>query len=116
MVSREMKEGRYMKTLSDHEYRMLDKKSKKNFIKEWKCHCNECAKEWHYLEKMEKDIEKQMQGESMIGLGMCCNPCAVLATSHGVTNLKQKLAEIKSCPNCKSQNVSKEARYIEKQV
>lgn len=104
-----------MASLNEEQYTKLSYGEKLQYIKELACVCNECNNKWHYLDSVEKQMKTQIAGNAMVGLGMCCNPCAVTATSNANTQLNQQLAKLKSCPKCGSQNVNKIAKYFKPQ-
>lgn len=101
--------------LSEEEYKDLKWSDKNRYEKEWACLCNECKHKWHYLDSVERQMKTQQFGNAMIGAGMCCNPCAITATSNANTQLRQQQAKLKSCPKCGSSNVTKTAKYFRKQ-
>ncbi len=101
-------------SINEEQYANLKYGSKGNYIKEWVCKCNECGKKWAYLDSVEKEMRRQATGNALMGLGMCCNPCMVLATSNANTQLSKQIKELKQCPECKSSNVKCETRYFKK--
>lgn len=86
-----------------------------NEIKEWECKCNACGHIWHYLDSVEKQMTRQVKNNSLIGLGMCCNPCVALGTSNANTALNKQLADLRACPKCGSSDVTRKARYFKKE-
>lgn len=103
------------KSLSEKEFTNLPKPEQKKYIKEWKCTCNECDETWHYLDDVAKGIDKQIKANA-------CSACGGGGTTEGPAQLNTenkklelKLLVFKSCPKCKSSNVTKEAKYIRKQ-
>ena len=103
-------------SISEDDFNKLDSKSKKNYVKEWSCICNECGGKWHYLDDVAKGIKKQIHANA-------CSACGGGGTSEGPAQLNTenkklelKVLELESCPKCKSSNVTKEARYFRKQI
>ena len=103
------------KTLTEEEYKELRWSEKQQYVKEWGCVCNECKHKWHYLDSVEKQMRSQQTSNALMGLGSCCNPCMVTATANANTQLKQQEAQLKSCPKCGSSNVTRTAKYFQKQ-
>ncbi|VVB83630.1 Uncharacterised protein [uncultured archaeon] len=101
--------------IEEAEFEKLSRSEKKEYIKEWGCICNECRNKWHYLDSIEKEINFQTRNNSLLGLGMCCNPCVALSTSNANTQLSQQKAKLKSCPKCGSSNVTRNAKFFKKQ-
>ncbi|MFH1175010.1 MAG: hypothetical protein V1725_07810 [archaeon] len=93
----------------------LNKEDQRNYVKEWHCGCNECGEKWHYLDKVEKEMNSQIGLNGLLQAGNCCNPCVGTATSNANTQLKKQVHELKQCPKCKSGNVTCQARYFKKQ-
>ena len=103
------------KSITEEEYKQLSWKEKFNYVKEWKCKCNECGKHWNYLDKAEKEMRNQIGLNACLQVGYCCNPCMGIATSNANTQLSKQVKELKQCLQCKSSNVKCEARYFLKQ-
>ena len=80
---------------------------------EWKCKCNSCGHVWHYLDKVEKTMKKQVGYNTCTSLAIC-NPCVTMAASNANTNLMKQMNDLKSCPKCGSSNVTKEAIFFDK--
>ena len=103
------------KALNEEQFRKLRWMEKQQYMKEWACTCNVCKHKWHYLASVEKQMKNQQVGNALIGLGFCCNPCAVTATSNANTQLEQQKAKLKSCPKCGSSHVTRTAKYFPKE-
>jgi hypothetical protein len=56
-----------------------------------------------------------MSANAFTQLGNCCNPCVAAPLANANTQLNKQIADLKSCPDCKSSDVKKEARYFKKQ-
>ncbi len=105
---------KFDKSITNEQYEKLILSDKQKYIKEWVCKCNECGKKWAYLDSVEKEMKRQLAGNALVGLGMCCNPCVTVATSNANTQLSKQVKELKQCPKCKSSNVRCEAKYFKK--
>ena len=105
-----------MKSLDKYEFENLRKNgvSSHEYVKEWKLICNECGKKWFYLDKIEKDIAKETTANSLMVLSSCGGGATGAHLNSKSQDLQNKLNELKSCPNCKSSNVSKEEKYYKK--
>jgi len=102
------------KSVNEEQFQKLNKGDKNKYVKEWSCECGECGKKWAYLDSVEKEMKRQVTGNALMGLGMCCNPCVTLSTSNANTQLSKQMKELKQCPECKSSNAQCKARYFSK--
>lgn len=102
-------------SISEEKYKNLDKLESKSYVKEWSCTCNECKHKWHYLDDVERQIKTQELSNAFMGMGFCCNPCALSAASNANTQLKQQRTKLSSCPECGSSNVTKIQKFFKKQ-
>lgn len=102
-------------SLNEKEFKELNFGEKLNYVKEWKCVCQECNKKWHYLNSIEKKMESQQLTNSCLQVSFCCNPCVGTATSNANNQLEQQRSKLTSCPECGSSNVKKEAKYHKKE-
>lgn len=103
------------KSINEEQYKELTWRERLNYVKEFKCRCNECGKTWNYLANAEKEMKTQMLGNACVHAGNCCNPCIALGASNANTQLSKQIKELKQCPKCRSSNVVYEARYFPKQ-
>ena len=101
--------------IEETEFKKLSWSERNKYVKEWVCVCNECKNKWHYLDSVEKEINSQSCNNALIGTGMCCNPCIATATSNANTQLSQQKAKLKSCPNCGTSNITRNAKFFKKQ-
>ena len=101
--------------LTEEEYKNISRSKKNSYIKEWVCICNECEHKWHYLDSVEKQMEVQHLGNTLTGLGCCCNPCVTSTVSNANTQIEQQITKLKSCPKCGSSNVTKNAKFFKKE-
>lgn len=101
------------KFLKEDEYKKLPSADKKNYVKEWSCKCNNCGKKWAYLDKIEKQMKSQAISNSLMGLGMCCNPCGAIFSNKSI-DTSNEIEKLKQCPKCQSSNAKCEARYFKK--
>lgn len=102
------------KFLSSTEYSILDRATKKEYVCEWACKCNNCGKSWAYLDEVENKMNSQIRNNAC-NSAMICNPCVSMAAGNANTQLDKQIKELKQCPNCKSSNVKREARYFKKE-
>ena len=103
-----------MKSITEEEFQELESPQQKGYTKEWACKCTECNRKWHYLDSVEKKLQSQILANSLqtVGAACTCNPCLSSATSNASTHLNKELESLKSCPDCGSQNVYKQARFF----
>jgi len=110
----DMEKMKSQKFLSESEIKKLSWKEKREYVREWHCTCHNCDKKWNYLDNVEKKMKSQVSTNACVQLGSCCNPCVGLAASNANTQLDKQIQELKQCPECKSSNVKREARYFKK--
>ena len=103
------------KEITDEEYKNLSWSEKRDYVCEWKCKCNSCGRVWHYLDSVERNMKSTMSANAFTQLGNCCNPCVAAPLANANTQLNKQIADLKSCPDCKSSDVKKEERYFKKQ-
>lgn len=84
-------------------------------VKEIKCKCNQCKHVWHYLEEDEKDLERQVRNNALIGCGMCCNPLGGLYSNKAI-DLSREAKKLQKCPKCGSGDITKKEIYYEKKA
>lgn len=108
-------DGNVTKSINEEEFSALSPSEKEGYVKEWSCVCNECSEKWHYLDAVEKEIDRQIQVNALSGLAFCCNPCVTSASSNANTQLSQQKMKLKTCPKCGSSNVTKIGKYFKKQ-
>ncbi|MBU0460831.1 MAG: hypothetical protein KJ771_08565 [Nanoarchaeota archaeon] len=87
---------------------------KNKTFREIKCTCNQCGKVWYYLpqEKIEESGAKMYNcSKNIMTATLCCgNPMGCF----GALIPEKKVADLDSCPNCKSKNVKQETIYHKK--
>lgn len=104
---------RIAESVNNEQFDKLNSSDKNNYVKEWFCECKTCGEKWHYLDDVEKEMKRQLTGNALIGLGMCCNPCGAIFSNKSM-DLKREIDKLKQCPKCKSSHVKCEARYFRK--
>ena len=83
-------------------------------VKEWECTCNECKNKWHYLDSAERQLAIMGISNGLLGLGMCCSPCGVIFSNKS-SDLSREMGKLKSCPKCGSSNVTRKAKFFNRQ-
>lgn len=95
-----------------NEKRYKEKKDEKTKVKEIKCTCKQCSHIWHYLEKEEKELEKQSMGNALVGCGMCCNPFGAFFLNKSMDKSREA-EKLSKCPKCGTGNITKKEIYYD---